>query len=1096
LWTDVRGRRRLADFLIDAIAAAGTTHVFGMPAESLNGIMDALRKHATVEVITVRHEGNAALMASAYGKLTGRLGVCIGTAGPGETHLPIGTYDAKLDGAPMLAICGQVPIHQMGSGGFQEIDSEGLFRDSVYSTRTISSVTQTTAVLLACAEALYRRQPTHLAFPNDVLRTALVGKPTIRIDPSVFDARVEPTEETLAAAAARLDAEGGPAVVVVGAVDGERAGVVELSERLGAPLLVAAEGFSFLRDAGDAPYELLLQREPCPARDVVAGARRVVVVGSISARTARRLPRGACVVHVASARSRPAPLLPGSLRVLGDEGSSCRRLAEAVAPAADRVDAEEAIRRHREEVRTTVAGSEFWRAFDAAAPADAVVAVEPGAVLDSALVHLPLRARTLTSSFGHGARAYAVPAAIAATVADPARAAFAVATDEGLAEAMPDLLTALKYALPIKVVCFEGEDAAIDFQAFARSAGMPAVRSADGAEDAVGRLVESPLPALVALDRGLAAAAEEPAVAAPATGGAGTLARRLVDLLALAGASHVYLRPRPALRPLLDAIADRGSIAAVPVVHPESASMMASANSKWTGRLSVCIAADEPDLVYSLNGLFDAHYDRSKIVVVTPPRAEGPEALDPRALLAPLAARWVAVTPRTPPAEIETALHEALRVGDVVHLEVRWEDLGEPVDELPPWLAPAPAPEAVTPPPERIAAAAERLAAASSPAILVGRGAYGAHEEVARLAALLDAPVATTMPGRGVLPDTHPAVIGGVGASGHLSAIKTLEACDVLLALGTSNRGAIFGLRGGFLQVQIDHDPLQLGRRAQETLGLHGDVRETTRLLLEALEARGVRGAPATADGRVKTARSQLESFLARAGRPRRTTPPILPSSVCHTLRRTLDELGQRAILTVDVGLTTLWVYRHFVGDHDVVWTSSFATMGFALPAAIALKELEPDRPVVAMVGDGGIGITMAEFATAVRRGVHAVAVVFNNGKLGAIKFEQEVMGWPEFESELTNCDFAAYARAAGGAGILVEQPRDLADALRQALTVGAACIVDVRTDPNELPGPPKIHPLQAAGYVVARTREAKGAVGARIARRRLGAAPAGRASS
>jgi pyruvate oxidase len=134
----------------------------------------------------------------------------------------------------------------------------------------------------------------------------------------------------------------------------------------------------------------------------------------------------------------------------------------------------------------------------------------------------------------------------------------------------------------------------------------------------------------------------------------------------------------------------------------------------------------------------------------------------------------------------------------------------------------------------------------------------------------------------------------------------------------------------------------------------------------------------------------------------------------------------------------------------------------------------------------------MAEFATAVRRGVPAVAVVFNNGKLGAIKFEQEVMGWPEFESELTNCDFAAYARACGGVGMIVEEPRDLSDALRQAIVGGAACIVDVRTDPHELPGPPKIHPLQAAGYAVARTREAKLAVAGWARRRRVEAPHAG----
>src|SRR5262249_8902900 len=122
LWTELLGRRRMADFLVETMYQAGATHVFAMPAESLNPILDAIRKHERMQLITVRHEGNGALMASAYAKLTGRLGVCMGTAGPGASHLPIGVYDANADGAPLLAVSGQVPVHQVGSGGFQEID--------------------------------------------------------------------------------------------------------------------------------------------------------------------------------------------------------------------------------------------------------------------------------------------------------------------------------------------------------------------------------------------------------------------------------------------------------------------------------------------------------------------------------------------------------------------------------------------------------------------------------------------------------------------------------------------------------------------------------------------------------------------------------------------------------------------------------------------------------------------------------------------------------------------------------------------------------------------------------------------------------------
>jgi thiamine pyrophosphate-dependent acetolactate synthase large subunit-like protein len=200
---------------------------------------------------------------------------------------------------------------------------------------------------------------------------------------------------------------------------------------------------------------------------------------------------------------------------------------------------------------------------------------------------------------------------------------------------------------------------------------------------------------------------------------------------------------------------------------------------------------------------------------------------------------------------------------------------------------------------------------------------------------------------------------------------------------------------------------------------------------------------------------------------------PIRPPAICHALRRVLSELGKKAVLVTDVGVTTLWVYRHLVGDHDRIWTSSFATMGFALPAAIAIGELEPDRVVVALAGDGGVAMTMAELATAAALEVPIVVVVFDNGKLAAIKYEQEVMGWPEYGTSLVNGDFAEFARACGARGSRVEEPPQLESRLREALRGGGPFLLDVVCDPHEMPAPPKIHPLQAAGYALARFREA-----------------------
>jgi pyruvate dehydrogenase (quinone) len=156
--------------------------------------------------------------------------------------------------------------------------------------------------------------------------------------------------------------------------------------------------------------------------------------------------------------------------------------------------------------------------------------------------------------------------------------------------------------------------------------------------------------------------------------------------------------------------------------------------------------------------------------------------------------------------------------------------------------------------------------------------------------------------------------------------------------------------------------------------------------------------------------------------------------------------------------------------------------MGFALPAAIAVAERTADGgQVLCIGGDGGICITLAELATVRRLGVAVVAIVFNNGKLAAVKFEQEVMGWPEFGAELCNPDFAAYARSCGLHGVRVAAPRSLENDLGAALDGGSPVLLDVVCDPHELPAPPHIHPRQGAGYMIALAREAGGRFATRM---------------
>jgi pyruvate oxidase len=190
---------------------------------------------------------------------------------------------------------------------------------------------------------------------------------------------------------------------------------------------------------------------------------------------------------------------------------------------------------------------------------------------------------------------------------------------------------------------------------------------------------------------------------------------------------------------------------------------------------------------------------------------------------------------------------------------------------------------------------------------------------------------------------------------------------------------------------------------------------------------------------------------------------PIKPQRVIRELQKVVPD---DAILSVDVGNVTVWMARHFHMTHQKFIISSWlATLGCGLPGAIAGGIAYPNKKVFAICGDGGFGMTMADFLTAVKYKLPIVVIVLNNHKIAMIKFEQEVMGNIEYGTDLHNPNFASYAEACGGAGLRVENPSELLPALQKAVLLGQPCIIDVVVDANEAPVPANITFAQAVGY-------------------------------
>lgn len=552
-----------------------------------------------------------------------------------------------------------------------------------------------------------------------------------------------------------------------------------------------------------------------------------------------------------------------------------------------------------------------------------------------------------------------------------------------------------------------------------------------------------------------------------------TVGEVLWEVLASHGVEQVFGVPGDSIDLLLEPLRKDRRIQFIQVRHEEAGAFMASAYAKKTGKLGVCMGTAGPGAIHLLNGLYDAKLDHAPVLAITGQvglpylGTDFFQEVDLLSLFGNVALYNYQVTePGQITVMADLACRQSIAKRGVTHLSFPFEvprmTVKEPVRHY------SIVDHAVDsrPTEDVLDQAAERLNASERPVILAGKGALGARAEVVQLAEKANIPVVNTLPGKGVIPDEHPLAMGGLGLLGAKPAHTAMEHCDVCLLVGTNYPYLEF-LPDKADIIQIDWEASQIGRRHLVDLGLVGAAQPTLRGLTSRVRARAANDFVE----RVKKERQGwLEALAKKAESPRPAAGPINPQQVADALSRVADH---DANISVDVGNVLVWMARNFrIRDHGWLVSSWLGSMGFGLPGAIAAKIAEPERQSIAVVGDGGFAMTMADFVTSIKYNVPVTVVLFNNGKLGMIKFEQEVHGMPEFGTDLDNPNFAAYAEAAGGKGFLVTRPQDVQDALTEALATPTSTIVDVHVDPNERPLPPRITFDQAAGYAEAMFRE------------------------
>jgi thiamine pyrophosphate-dependent acetolactate synthase large subunit-like protein len=351
-------------------------------------------------------------------------------------------------------------------------------------------------------------------------------------------------------------------------------------------------------------------------------------------------------------------------------------------------------------------------------------------------------------------------------------------------------------------------------------------------------------------------------------------------------------------------------------------------------------------------------------------------------------------------------------------------------------------PQTIAPPEDSLREALKLIEGAKRPVIVVGHGARFDMPAVTALAEQLGAPVITTFKAKGQIGDDHPLAAGVLGRSGTPVASWVMNEADMLLVLGASFSNHT-GIYPGHPIVQVDFDPMQLGKFHPVQVPVWGEIGVTVARMREALpeRPRGEDQAAQLAE-RWQIWRAEKES---RAADDRGSG--INSASVFAAMQRQVPE---DAVIAVDVGNHAYSFGRYFeCRRHTVLMSGYLGSIGFGFPAAMGAWAAAPERPIVAVTGDGGFAQYMAELTTAVKHGMNITHVMLNNGQLGKISKEQRAGEWQVWQTSLHNPDFAGYAELCGALGIRVTAADQLDDALERAFAHEGPVLVEVMADPD-----------------------------------------------
>jgi acetolactate synthase-1/2/3 large subunit/sulfoacetaldehyde acetyltransferase len=550
----------------------------------------------------------------------------------------------------------------------------------------------------------------------------------------------------------------------------------------------------------------------------------------------------------------------------------------------------------------------------------------------------------------------------------------------------------------------------------------------------------------------------------------------VIELLRQEGVSKIFGIVGSSFLDILDPLYDRTDIEFIGVRHEQGAALMADGYSRISGAPSVCLATNGPGVLNLTYGIASAFVSHSPVVVLAPSASrdhqyrDSTQEFDQVALFKPITK---ACFPVNKIERLPDALRQAFRIATS-------GKMGPVMIDIPRDLLPGAEIDVDIMPPSNyrtgqtrargdrnlIDRAASTLLSARRPVIIAGGGIEWsmASAEVTRLADLLGAAIVTSYGRADAVPNDHPYFLGHLGRLGSDEGIEAVRRADVILAAGTRLSQSTTFYDNRFIPadariVQIEIDPKEIGRNYPVEVGIEGDARAVLEDLIEKVRE---------AEPRINQAWvNEVGDWFARREQRlqvegRLDERPLKPQRVFAELRKVMP---RDAIIALDAGLAPNFGQDrlNYYQSRSLIMSLDLGGLGFSFPASIGAKFAAPDRPVINFNGDGGFLFNAQEFATAVRYGLKVVSVVMNNGCWGSEKaYQRYAFNERYVGADTNNPRYDKYAEIFGGTGFYVDNPEDIGDVMLQALNTDGPSIIEIPTDPDEMPRPARLAEVQA----------------------------------